>query len=115
MHFTKAENAKQGDKRTRNSESEVNSDSEREFGQAGPAGLRQFRHLCSPHLSRCPKFTTAPLLLTRKGRAPYILRCVAEIVTGNGWKTVYSRCRSRARSAFRKRNEPESGDAPVKN
>jgi SmpA / OmlA family len=27
-------------------------------------------------------------------------------VTGNGWKTVYSRCRSRARSAFRKRNHP---------
>ena len=31
--------------------------SQREFGQAGPAGLRQFRHLCSPHLSRCPKFS----------------------------------------------------------
>src|SRR5207248_999554 len=24
--------------------------------QAGSALLRQFRHLCSPHLSRCPKF-----------------------------------------------------------
>ena len=33
--------------------------SENELGQAGPAGLRQFRHLCSPHLSRCPKFTIA--------------------------------------------------------
>jgi hypothetical protein len=32
-------------------------------------------------------FHDCTLLLTRKGRAPYILRCVAEIVTANGWKT----------------------------
>ncbi len=38
-----------------------------------------------------PKVHDCTVLLSRKGRAPYILRCVAEIVTGNGWKTVYSR------------------------
>jgi len=54
-----------------------------------------------------PKVHDCTVLLIRKGRAPYILRCVAEIVTGNGWKTVYSRCRSGARSAFRRRNSAE--------
>src|SRR5205823_10242559 len=40
----------------RNSESEVNSNRSVSLGRQGRLGLRQFRHLCSPHLSRCPKF-----------------------------------------------------------
>jgi hypothetical protein len=35
MHFKKAENDKQGDKRTRNSESEVNSDRSVSLGRQG--------------------------------------------------------------------------------
>jgi hypothetical protein len=46
-----------------------------------------------PAFKPLPEVHDCTLLLTRKGRAPYILRCVAEIVTGNGWKTVYSRGR----------------------
>jgi hypothetical protein len=40
----------------RNSESEVNSNRSVSLGKAGPARLRQFWHLCSPHLSHSPKF-----------------------------------------------------------
>jgi hypothetical protein len=54
-----------------------------------------------PAFKPLPKVHDCTLLLTRKGRAPYILRCVAEIVvTGNDWKTIYSRGRCGAAMIF---------------
>ena len=66
----------------RNSESEVNSDRSVSLGRQGRLDYVNFGYLCSPHLSRCPKFTIAPLLLPRKGRAPYLVGFVAEIAIG---------------------------------
>ena len=43
----------------RNSESEVNSNRSVSLGRQGRLDYVNFRHLCSPHLSRCPKFTIA--------------------------------------------------------
>ena len=40
-----------------------------------------------PAFKPLPKVHDYTLLFTRNGRAPYILGCVAEIVTANGWKT----------------------------
>ena len=40
-----------------------------------------------PAFKPLPKVHDYSLLFTRNGRAPYILGCVAEIVTANGWKT----------------------------
>ena len=40
-----------------------------------------------PAFKPLPKVRDYTLLFTRNGRAPYILGCVAEIVTANGWKT----------------------------
>jgi hypothetical protein len=44
-----------------------------------------------PAFKPLPKVHDYTLLFTRNGRAPYILGCVAEIVTANGWKT-FSEC-----------------------
>jgi hypothetical protein len=81
----------------RNSESEVNGN--RSVSWAGRAGLiTSISAPMFPAFKPLPKVHDYTLLFTRNGRAPYILRCVAEIVTGNGWKTVYSRCpRARGR------------------
>jgi hypothetical protein len=40
-----------------------------------------------PAFKPLPKVHDYTLLFTRNGRAPYILGCVAEIVTANSWKT----------------------------
>ena len=82
MHFTKAENGL-----ARNSESEVNSDSEREFGQAGAGLITSISAPTFPAFKPLPKVHDYTLLFNGNGRAPYILGCVAEIVTANGWKT----------------------------
>jgi hypothetical protein len=66
MHFAKAEMACSKmskvikGRSARNSESEVNSNRSVSLGRQGWLDYVNFGYLCSPHLSRCPKFTIAP-------------------------------------------------------